>query len=55
MEKLLVDEPWDDCKLWQLLFPGLRPNIVCWYVSGPVHPVPGSSWGGIYKEALHRP
>lgn len=48
-KKLLVDEPGDDFKLWQLLLPGLRPNIVCWYVSSPVDPVPRSCSGDIFQ------
>lgn len=51
--KLLVDESGDDRELWQLLLPGLRPNIVSWYVPGPVHPVPGSGPGSIFQKVLH--
>lgn len=50
-----MDEPGDDGKLRQLLFPGLRPNIVRRYVSGPVDPVPGSGCGNVLQEVLHRP
>lgn len=50
-----MDEPRDDRKLRQLLFPGLRPNIVRRYVSGPVHPVPRSVSRSILQEVRHRP
>lgn len=52
-EKLLVDEPGDDRELRQLLLPGLRPNIVSWYVPGPVDPVPGSGPGSVLQQVLH--
>lgn len=55
VKKLLVDQPGDDCKLWQLLFPGLRPNVVCRYVSGPVDPVPGSGSSGVFQQVLNCP
>lgn len=52
---LLVDEPGDAFKLKQLLVPGLRPHVVCWDVSSPVGPVPGSSGGKVLQQVFDRP
>lgn len=49
-----MDEPGDSFKLCQLLLPGLRPNIVCWYVSSPVDPVPRSCSGSVFQQVLNR-
>lgn len=51
---LLVDEFGDDRELCQLLVSGLRPDVVCWYVSSPVDPVPRSDFSSIFQEVLHR-
>lgn len=53
--ELLVDELGDGLKLQQLLAPGLRPHVVRWDVSPPVHPVPGSSGGDVLQHVLDRP
>lgn len=50
-----MDEPGDGPKLQQLLAPGLRPHIVCWDVSAPVDPVPGSVVGDVLQHVFHRP
>lgn len=50
-----MDELRDGGELGQLLLPGLRPDVVCWYVSGPVDPVPGAVFGSVHQHVLHRP
>lgn len=50
-----MDEPGNNCQLRQLLFPGLRPNIMGWYVTGPVHPVPGSRSSNVFQKVFHSP
>ena len=48
-----MDEPGYDAQLRQLLLPGLGPNIMSQYVSGPVHPVPGTGSGHVLQQVLH--
>lgn len=52
---LLVDEPGNDFQLRQLLLPCLSPNIMSWYVTGPVDPIPGSSSSNVFHEVLNCP
>lgn len=52
---LRFDEPGDDFELWKLLCSGLGPHIVCWYVSSPVDPIPGSSSGNVLQDVLYCP
>lgn len=52
---LLLDEPGDDGHSSELLFPGLRPDIVRRDISRPIDPVPGSGPGEIFQEVFNRP
>lgn len=51
--QVFEDQSSDDGELIQLLFPGLRPDVVCWNVSCPVHPIPWAGFGYGLEEILH--
>lgn len=47
-------ESGDGDELIELLSSGLRPDIVCWYISRPVHPIPRARFGYVLEKVFNR-